>query len=133
MYLTRVLTFPDMKTLAVLLLLLSSSCAFAKLHDYQDGHLISVSKEGDGTVLGTSTGHVGMAFAQSHAIFIVQLGDIIYTVRGERINQRTRDYAKGLITGDSVKAAVEGNTLVLLLPNGKDFGTAILTRERTKP
>jgi len=37
-----------------------------------------------------------------------------------------------LIIGDPVKAAVEGNNLILLLPTGKDFGTAILTRERSK-
>jgi hypothetical protein len=117
-----------MKIIAMLLLLCVP--AFAKDHAYQNGKLLSVSKEGDGTVVGTSASNIGMAFAQSHAIFVIQVADLVYTVRGERVNQRTRDYSKGLIVGDPVKAAVEGNTLVLLLPNGKDFGTAILTRER---
>jgi hypothetical protein len=83
-------------------------------------------------VVGTSSGSLRAAFAQSHAIFVVQVGDLIYTVRGERVNQRTKDYSKGLMVGDPVKAAVEGNTLVLMLSNGKDFGTAILTRERAE-
>lgn len=119
-----------MKTLLVLLLLCVP--AFAKPHDYQSGKLLSVSKEGDGTAVGMSSGSLGAAFAQSHAIFVVQIADIIYTVRGERLNQRTRDYYKGLIMGDPVKASIEGNTLVIMLPDGKDFGTAILTRERAQ-
>ena len=74
-----------MKLLAFFLFL--STIAFAKDHAWQDGKLINVAKEGDGTALGTTSGSLAVAFAQSHAIFVVQVGDIIYSVRGERVNR----------------------------------------------
>lgn len=115
-----------MKTLLVLLL--CSQPALAKTHDYQDGKLLNVSKSEDmGVAAPISNGAI--AISTGHAIFVVQVADLIYTVRGERTNRNTKDYAKGLIVGDPVKVAVEGNSLILLLPNGKDLGTSILTRE----
>jgi hypothetical protein len=119
-----------MKILALLLLLVSTA-AFAKDHVYQEGKLLSVSKQNDSSI-GTGLGNMALAVPMGHAIFTVQISDIVYIVRGEKVNRRTKDYSKGLIIGDPVKVAVEGNNLILLLPTGKDFSTAILTRERSK-
>jgi hypothetical protein len=55
---------------------------------------------------------------------VVQISDIVYTVRGEKTNHRTKDYSKGLIVGDQLKAAIEGNKLILLLPDGKNLDTS---------
>jgi hypothetical protein len=108
-----------MKLLACLLLL--SSAAFAKVHIFQTGKLISVSTE-DRLFEGTTV---------SHALLTVQVDDVIYTVRGERVTRRTKDFSEGLIVGDSVQTSVEGNNIFLHKPDGKDMKTEILKRERS--
>jgi hypothetical protein len=62
----------------------------------------------------------------------VQIGDLIYTLKGDRIRHHSKDYAQGLIIGDSVQASVEGNEVFILKPDGKDMKTGVLKRERAK-
>jgi hypothetical protein len=119
------------KCSAAIFILFLSLSAFAKDHLWQEGKLLSVANQNDmgiGTAIGTSA----LLFQTGHAVFLVQISDIVYTVRGEKTNHRTKDYSKGLIVGDQVKAAIEGNKLILLLPDGKNLDTSILTRERVK-
>jgi hypothetical protein len=104
----------------VALLVVASTPMPAKTHDFHDGKLIAVGSD-DRIVDGTSEGH---------AILAVQLADVIYTVRGDRIRRGTKDFAHGLIIGDAVKVSVEGKDLFLLEPGGKNFKTGILKRER---
>lgn len=107
-----------MKTLICFLLL--STAAFAKDHAFQQGKLLAVDTD-QRLYEGTSIGH---------ALLTVQVDDVIYTVRGERVTRRTKDFSGGLIIGDSVQASLEGNNLVLLKPDGKDLKTNILKRAR---
>ena len=95
----------------VLCLSFSFTVAFAGSHTFQTGKLIDVTTD-ERFVEGTS---------QRHAIFVVQIGDIVYTLKGERLSPRAKDYAEGLIVRDSVQASVEGENVVLLKSNGKDL------------
>jgi hypothetical protein len=98
--------------------------AYAGGHNFQTGRLIQVTTDErlhEGTTL-------------RRAIFTVQIGDIVYTLQGYRaVPPKARDYAEGLIVGDPVQASVEGERVVLRRPNGKDFKTSILKRERAQP
>jgi hypothetical protein len=107
-----------LRALAVTLML--TSMAFAKDHDFHNGRLLDVTTEET----------VGEGSAYSRVIFTVQVDDIVYTLKGERVRHSTKDYGEGLIVGDEVKAAIEGNYMVLLKPNSKDLKAAILKRER---
>ena len=122
-----------MKKFFVLFVLFVSTAAFAKDHNYQVGKLLDVSSRTDGGGGASSTsGNVSTTgFLQdSHAIFTVQVDDIVYTLRGERLSSRTKDYGKGLIVGDPVKVSIEGQDVFLQLPDGKDLKTRLLTRAR---
>jgi len=44
-----------------------------------------------------------------HAVYQVQLGDLIYFARGERVRRRSGDPAHGLVAGDPVQFANEGD------------------------
>lgn len=116
--------FSMRKLLVVLVLVLcfGTSYALAGSHTFQTGKLIDVTTD---ERLNEGTSH-------RSAIFTVQIRDIVYTLKGERVSQRTKDYAKGLIVGDPVQAAVEGENVILLKPDGKDLKTSILKRERAK-
>jgi hypothetical protein len=107
-----------MKILACVLLLCSTA-ALAKDHDFHTGKLVSVD-----TVDRLSEGTT-----YRRAIFTVQLDDLVYTLKGEAVHHNT-DISKGFVVGDPIQAAVEGNNVVLLQPDGKDFKTTIIKRER---
>lgn len=100
----------------------SAPAIAAATHAFQAGKLIDVTTD-ERFYEGTS---------QRHAIFIVQIGDIIYTLRGGHVSARAKDYAQGLIIGDPVQASVEGDNVLLLKPDGKNLKTSILKRERSK-
>jgi len=112
------------KLLAFVLLAfcLGSSMAYAHSHAFQTGKLISV----------TTDERLDEGTSYRRAIFIVQIGDIAYTLKGDRVNLRTKDYAQGLIVGDPVQVSVEDENVILQKPNGKDFKTSILKRERSQ-
>ncbi len=110
------------RIMVALMFMLCVGSSFAASHNFQTGKLLDVTTD-ERLVEGTSL---------RHAVFIVQIGDIVYTLRGERVLSRTKDYAEGLIVGDSVQASVEGESVVLLKPDGKNLKTSVLKRERVK-
>lgn len=99
---------------------LGSSMAYARDHSFQTGKLVNV----------TIDERVASGESDRRAIFIVQLGDIVYTLRGDRVKSKTKDYAKGLIIGDPVQVSLKGEDVILMKPDGKNFKTTILKRER---
>lgn len=109
--------------------LLVSSFAFAKDHEWQDGKLVQADvrqEEVAGGMVGTSS----LSVPSTYAYFLVEVGEVVYTVRGERVGHNAGDIAKGLVVGDDVRVSIEGKKLYLLLPSGKGLSTDILTRER---
>jgi hypothetical protein len=66
------------------------------------------------------------------AVFTVQIADLVYTARGERIRRRSGDPGQGLVIGDSVQVAVDGSDLILLKPDGKELKVKIVKRERAR-
>ena len=90
--------------------------------DFQAGKLIEVSADerlDDGTSL-------------RWAIFRVQVADLVYTARAGRVRTHSGDMAQGLIVGDPVQAAIDGDTLILLKPNGKELRLKITKRSRAQ-
>jgi hypothetical protein len=65
------------------------------------------------------------------ALFAVQIEDIVYTARGDRIKRGSGDVGKGMIVGDPVQVAIDGDHLIFLLPNGKEMETTITKRTRS--
>ncbi len=63
------------------------------------------------------------------AVFAVQIGNVIYSGSGKRIHHPTDDYSEGLHNGDAIRAAVSGNEMILLKPDGKELKTKIIKRE----
>jgi len=108
--------------IALFIFCLGSFLAYGASHNFQTGKLINVTTD-DRVYEGTSF---------SRAIFTVQIGDVIYTLKGERIRRRTKDYGEGLIVGDPVQASVEDQDVILRKPDGKDLKTSILKRERAQ-
>jgi hypothetical protein len=108
----------------ILILVLAAFCfaspvAYAA-HNFQTGKLIDVTTD-ERSKKGTSV---------VNAIFTVQVGDIVYTLKGEKVAPKAKDYAKGLIVGDPIQASVEGENVILQKPGGKELKTSILKRER---
>jgi hypothetical protein len=115
-----------MKKLAliVFVLIVTAVAGFGekKSHEFQTGKLIDVSTD---SRLYEGTTH-------TRAIYTVQLGDLIYTVRGIRVHPRSGGIAKGMIIGDPVQVAQDGDHLWLLLPDGKELKTAIIKTARAQ-
>ena len=98
-------------------------CVYAgNQHEFRAGKLLDVSSD-DRVVEGNSI---------KYAIYEVQVGDIIYFGRGERMRRHSGDPGHGLIVGDPVQAAVEGDNLILQRPDGKDIKTKIVRRQRAE-
>lgn len=94
----------------------------ANKRNFQTGKLVSVSED-ERLIEGTS---------HRWAVFTVQIGDLVYTARGDRIRRRSGDIAQGLIIGDAVQVALDGSEyLILLKPDGKELKAKIITRTRT--
>jgi hypothetical protein len=88
--------------------------------DFQTGKLLDVSSD-ERLIEGTTV---------KHAVYEVQLGDIVYSARGERIHVHSGDVGHGLVVGDSVQVAIDGDNLILQRPNGKEIKTKIIQRKR---
>jgi hypothetical protein len=101
--------------------LVGTLCLYAGTHrDFQAGKLLDVSSD-ERLVEGTTV---------KHAVYEVQLGDIVYFARGERIHVRSGDVGHGLVVGDPVQAAIDGDNLILQRPDGKEIKTKIIQRKR---
>jgi hypothetical protein len=101
--------------------LVGTLCLYAGTHrDFQTGKLLDVSSD-ERLVEGTTV---------KHAVYEVQLGDIVYFARGERIHVRSGDVGHGLVIGDPVQAAIDGDNLILQRPDGKEIKTKIIQRKR---
>jgi len=110
-----------MPVLIGFVVLLSTIYLHAGTHrDFQAGKLLDVSSD-ERLVEGTTV---------KHAVYEVQLGDIIYFARGERIHVHSGDLGHGLVVGDSVQAAIDGDNLILQRPDGKEIKTKIIQRKR---
>jgi hypothetical protein len=111
--------FEAMKRLAALVLLLSA-VALAKDHVYVPGKLLDISSS-ERIVDGNSL---------RNAVYIVQLDDIVYTLRGGHIYRHGSDESSIFTVGDPVKVSVEGNEMFVLKPDGKVMKTEIEKKER---
>jgi hypothetical protein len=66
------------------------------------------------------------------AIYTVQVGDIVYTLQGEKVGTKTKDITKGLVVGDPVEASVDGEHVYLHTAGGKQIKTDIMKRARAQ-
>ncbi len=108
-----------------LALILSAALAAAHAyasHAYTTGRLIDA----------TTDERLNQGTSFRRAIYTVQIGDIVYTVRGEKVKTNTKDIAKGMVVGDPVEASVDGSHVYLHTPTGKEIKTDILKRARAQ-
>jgi co-chaperonin GroES (HSP10) len=106
-----------------LILTLATALPGATKRSFQTGKLVSVTED-EKLDEGTS---------YRWAIFTVQIGDLVYTARGERIRRRTGDIGQGLIIGDAVQVAFDGSEyLIFLKPDGKELKAKIIKRARAQ-
>lgn len=111
------------KSLALLLFALTLSLtAFASNRDYQTGKLVDVNY--DDLMHGGSS--------QRHAIYQVRLDDMIYFAESGKLKGHAADPAHGLVVGDHVRVAVEGDHLFLRRADGKDIKAIIIKRQRAE-
>jgi len=107
-------------------LLLFAFVLAASLHvvagkaEFQTGKLLDVDSD-ERLVEGTTI---------RRAVYQVQIGDIIYFARGERLHKRSGDPGHGLVIGDPVEAAIDGESLLLKRPDGKEIKAKIIKRTR---
>jgi hypothetical protein len=105
----------------VIAAILTTTFGFAGTHgNFQSGKLLDVSSD-ERLYEGTSL---------RNAIYQVQVGDVIYSARGERLRRRSGDAGHGLIVGDSIQVAIDGDSLFLLRPDGKEIKAKIVKRQR---
>jgi hypothetical protein len=91
-----------------------------KKPDFQPGKFLSVTTDDQVTKKETIR----------TAIFTIQVGDLVYTAKGERVKPKSGDLGEGLIVGDPVQTAIDGKDLILIKPNGKELKLKISKRER---
>ena len=103
-------------------LALSIASSARGTHNFQAAKLVDMTT--DDRLAGGTT--------HKSAIYVVQVGEIVYTLRGGRVSPNDKDYAKGLIVGDPVQVRVEGENVILLRPGGKDLKTSVVMREKQK-
>lgn len=89
-------------------------------HEFQTGKLVDV----------TSDDRVEKGTTHAYAIYEVQLGDIVYFARGEKLSKHPGDLGHGMIVGDPIQAVVEGKDLFIQRPDGKEMKAAIVKRKR---
>jgi hypothetical protein len=120
-------------TVALTLMLAAIVCLGAAKHDFQTGKLLDVTTDTK-LVDGSSI---------RHAIFVVQVDDLIYTARGDRLGRvnaslitmaitHSGDNGQDLIVGDPVEVSLHGDDLIIRKPNGKELKTKIIKRARTQ-
>ncbi len=104
--------------------LATSASLIASTHtQYQSGKLLDVSDDerlDEGTTM-------------RWAVYKVQVGDIVYTARGERLRHHSGDAGHGLVVGDEVQVAVEDDKIFLKRPDGKEIKAKIVKRTRAVP
>jgi len=108
-----------MKVTVAILVLTAFSFAGSH-HEFQAGRLVALTSD-ERLIEGTTV---------KHAIFEVEIRGIVYFARGERMRRHGGDAAHGLIVGDPVQAAVDGENLILQRPDGKEIKTEIVQRKR---
>jgi hypothetical protein len=87
---------------------------------FKQGTLVNITKEDMG----------GKKKTDMAALFLVRIDDIVYSGRGGKVDKKSGDMGQGLIVGDPVQAAVDGDNLYLKKPGGKEIKTKIVKRER---
>jgi propanediol dehydratase large subunit len=91
-------------------------------HQFQAGKLLDVGSD-ERAVEGTTI---------IHAVYHVQVGDLIISARGERVRRHGGDHAHGLVVGDPVQVAIDGDDLILQRPDGKEIKAKIIRRQRAE-
>jgi len=113
--------------------MLASALSGASKHEFETGQLLEVR-----VVL--PTGNVDGPEGQS-AVFTVQIGNVVYvsTISGSSAyitsypgQPDRKPTVEELIVGNPVQAAVDGKTLILLTPTGKQLKTKIALTQDTK-
>ena len=104
----------------VVIMALASVLVAETKHNFQTGKLINI----------TADERFDEGTSYRWAIFTVQVADVVYTARGDRVRRRTGDIGQGLIVGDPVKVAIDGGNIILLKPDGKELKMKITKRER---
>ena len=110
------------KALLAIFLAVTTATTFQAATSFQSGEVLSVT---------AARGLDGVA-THRFAIFTIQIGDVIYTGSGKRIKHSADDYQEGLNAGDTIRAAVSGDDLILRKPNGGEFKTKIVKRVRAQ-
>jgi hypothetical protein len=118
--LKRLSSFLRLSVIVCISLAAPYSSAGGAHRDFQSGKLLEVSSD-ERFVEGSSF---------RRAIYEVQVGDVVYFARGERLGRRSGDPGHGLIVGDSVQAALNGDNLILKRPDGKEIKAKIIKRQR---
>jgi hypothetical protein len=96
--------------------------AGAAKHDFQTGKLMNIATDErlyEGTTI-------------RWAVFTVKIAGVVYTARGERVRRHSGDPGQGLIVGDAIQVAIDGENLILLKPEGKELKVKITRRERAQ-
>jgi len=106
--------------LCLAVLLSSAGMRAAPDHEFKTGKLVDISSE-ERVDKGTTHGY---------AVYKVQLGDIVYFGRGDKLPKHPKDEGHGMIVGDPVQAAIDGKDMILKLPDGKELKTRIIKRAR---
>ena len=99
--------------------LMISVASFAHTRDFQTAKLVDVSYD--------NVMHSGSS--QRHAVYQVRLGGVIYSAEGSKLHHQS-DPAHGLVVGDEVRVAIEGDQMFLRRPDGKDIKATIVKRQR---
>jgi hypothetical protein len=105
-----------------LTLILGSAAHGATKHDFNPAKLLDIG----------STERVVEGTVYRSALFTVQIADLVYTSRGARIMRWSKDVGQGLIVGDPVQVAIDGDSLIFLKPDGKEMKTTIIKRTRAQ-
>ena len=110
--------------LLMLALILAQAIALSggQHREFQTGKLINIATD--------ERLYEGTSFRR--AVFTVQVADLVYTARGQRVRSHSGDMGRGLVVGDAVKVAIDGEDLILLTPDGKEMKVKITKRERAK-
>jgi hypothetical protein len=109
------------RSVAVFSILLSAVGLWAApRHEFQAGKLVDISSD-DRVEKGTT---------HSYAVYQVQIGEIIYFGKGEKLSKHAGDSGHGMIVGDPVQAAIDGSDLIVQRPDGKEMKTKIIKRQR---
>jgi hypothetical protein len=91
-------------------------------YDFQAGKLVNITTD-ERLYEGTTS---------RWAVFTVQLADLVYTARGDRLRRGSGDPGEGMIVGVAVQVAIDGENLIFRKPDGKELKTKIVKRARAQ-